>query len=88
VFRNNLCILNFQLNSSQAVRNNELSNQDMPPSYDDALAAMCDPRDIRNQLQQNGLAVNQESTGDLMKTVKMIHNAKVVIAFLSDEYAQ
>ncbi|XP_031566879.1 uncharacterized protein LOC116301857 [Actinia tenebrosa] len=76
-----------KLNSLDAVRNNEVGNQDLPPSYNEALAAMCDPHDIRNQLQQNGLLVGQEPSGDLMKTVKMIHNAKVVIAFLSDEYA-
>jgi len=74
-----------QLNSFQALQNKEI---DSPPSYDEAVAeSFYDPRGIREQLSSTGLSVGEDS-GDLVRTIDMIQNAKVIIAFLSDQYVQ
>ncbi|XP_048580168.1 uncharacterized protein LOC116604300 [Nematostella vectensis] len=73
-------------NSVNAVRNKEIP--DLPPTYEEAVAHLCDPRDIRQELLQKGIQVNKEDNhSNLMDTVKMINSAKVFVAFLSDEYA-
>ena len=77
-----------QIDSYAAIQNNEVSPEELPPSYDEVMSGMCDPRDIREQLNGAGVAVNQESSGDLFKTLSHINNAKVFIACLSDHYAR
>ncbi|KAK2552504.1 hypothetical protein P5673_026340 [Acropora cervicornis] len=75
--------------SPSAIRNNEVSFQDRPPSYDEAmLSNFCDPREIRYQLEGCGVAVNEETqeSGSLIQTVKQIESAKVFVACLSDDY--
>ena len=64
---------------------------DAPPSYDEAvLSSICDPRDIRFQLESCGVTLNKEKQGDdaLIQTVQEINTAKVFVACLSDEYVK
>lgn len=77
--------------SPSAIRNNEVSFHDRPPSYDEAmLSNFCDPREIRYQLEGCGVAVNEETqeSGSLIQTVKQIESAKVFVACLSDDYVR
>ena len=62
-----------------------------PPSYDEAvLSSICDPRDIRYQLESCGVTVNRDKLGNesLIQTVEQINTAKVFVACLSDEYVK
>lgn len=80
-----------QANSPSAIRNRELTPSEAPPSYDEAImSSICDPRDIRYQLEGSGAKVNQEKRGtdSLIETVQQINTAKVFVACLSDEYVQ
>ena len=54
------------------------------------MSSICDPRDIRFQLEGYGAKVNQEKrvTDSLIETVQQINTAKVFVACLSDEYVQ
>ena len=64
---------------------------DAPPSYDEAvLSSICDPRDIRFQLESCGVTLNREKQGAdaLIQTVQEINTAKVFVACLSDEYVK
>ena len=51
---------------------------------------MCDPRDIRHQLESSGAKVNGDKHGadSLIQTVQQINTAKVFVACLSDEYVK
>ncbi|KAJ7352717.1 hypothetical protein OS493_034322 [Desmophyllum pertusum] len=78
-------------NSPQAIKNRELASSDAPPSYDEAmLSSICDPRDIRYQLEGCGAKVNgdKQAADSLIQTVQQINTAKVFVACLSDEYVQ
>ena len=80
-----------QTNSPSAIKNKEISPSDLPPSYDEAiLSRICDPRDIRLHLSNSGVQLNPDLSGsdDLMNTVKLINDAKVFVACLSDEYVK
>lgn len=78
-------------NSPSAIRNREVSPSEAPPSYDEAvLSSICDPRDIRYQLESCGVTVNKDKLGtdSLLQTVQLINTAKVFVACLSDEYVK
>ena len=62
-----------------------------PPSYDEAvLSSICDPRDIRCELEHCGVTLNKEKQGSdsLIETVQEINTSKVFVACLSDEYVK
>lgn len=68
-----------------------MSPSEAPPSYDEAvLSSICDPRDIRVQLEGCGVKVNRDKQGtdSLIQTVQQINTAKVFVACLSDEYVK
>lgn len=78
-------------NSPSAIRNHELGSSDPPPSYDEAvLSSICDPRDIRYQLEGYGATVNgdRQAQHSLIETVQQINTSKVFVACLSDEYVK
>lgn len=78
-------------NSPSAIRNRELGPSDPPPSYNEAvLSSICDPRDIRYQLEGCGATVNgdRQAQHSLIETVQQINRAKVFVACLSDEYVK
>lgn len=80
-----------KVNSPSAIRNHELAPSEAPPSYDEAImSSMCDPRDIRHQLESSGAKVNGDKHGadSLIQTVQQINTAKVFVACLSDEYVK
>lgn len=80
-----------KVNSPSAIRNQEVLPSDAPPSYDEAiLSSICDPRDIRFQLESCGVTLNKEKQGAdaLIQTVQEINTAKVFVACLSDEYVK
>ena len=54
------------------------------------MSSMCDPRDIRHQLESSGAKVNGDKRGadSLIQTVQQINTAKVFVACLSDEYVK
>lgn len=80
-----------KVNSPSAIRNRELAPSEAPPTYDEAImSSMCDPRDIRHQLESSGAKVNGDKHGanSLIQTVQQINTAKVFVACLSDEYVK
>lgn len=80
-----------KVNSPSAIRNREVPPAEAPPSYDEAvLSSICDPRDIRCELEHCGVTLNKEKQGSdsLIETVQEINTSKVFVACLSDEYVK
>ncbi|XP_068689361.1 uncharacterized protein [Montipora foliosa] len=69
--------------SPTAIRNPEGYGEEM-------LSSLCDPREIRCELESCRVTVNREKveSESLIQTVEQINSAKVFVACLSDEYVR